>query len=109
MKNLWLHGFYLTVIGVLGFQLWAKTASTKRVFEQVDKVLTTNCEIIKGTSESLFYQIERNYYTNTKLFEQTFANAKAVKNATKSADNVLSNELSNLKDGKPNLNKIVTT
>ena len=33
MKNLWLHDIYLSVIGVLGFQLWAKTVAMRLALE----------------------------------------------------------------------------
>ena len=39
MKNLPLHVFYLSIIGILSFQLWSKTTVDNRAFEQVEKVL----------------------------------------------------------------------
>ncbi len=68
MKNLWLHGIYLTIIGILGFQLWSKTTEARFIFSQVDQVLKSDNEVLRSNSEYIGNQIEKNYSTNPEKY-----------------------------------------
>ena len=57
MKNLPLHVFYLTIIGILSFQLWSKTTIDNRAFEQVEKVLEEDFRLLNGNAERLTKEI----------------------------------------------------
>ena len=111
MKNFWLHGIYLSIIGILCFQLWSKTAATRVAFEQVNKVLINNCELLDIDSKSLFYQIERNKEINPHIYEPIFLEAKQTKESTESANNFIekliiktqNNEKLNLKEVKDSI------
>ncbi len=89
MKNLWLHGIYLSIIGILGFQLWSKTADARLAFGQVEQVLKNNCEVLRMDSDNLFNQIEKDYSTNPVKYEHFFTNAKEIRIASQSASNFI--------------------
>ena len=68
MKNLPLHVIYLSIIGILSFQLWSKTAMTNQAFEQVEQVLEKDLEFFKvshkNLEEAINVTIFRNYTRN---------------------------------------------
>ena len=97
MKNLWLHGIYLSIIGILGFQLWSKTTETRYTFGQVDQVLKSNNEILKSTSEDMFRAIESNYLRNPEKYEPVYTNAKEIRTASQSSSNFIDINSTNTK------------
>ena len=68
MKNLHVHLIYLSIIGILGFQLWSKTAMTNQAFNQVEQVLEKDLEFsdydIKNLENAINENIGRNYTSN---------------------------------------------
>lgn len=89
MKNLWLHGIYLSIIGILGFQLWSKTTETRYMFGQVDQVLKSNNELLRLNSESMLNEIEKNYSTNPEKYEYFHAGSKVYSKLFQSALNMI--------------------
>ena len=89
MKNLWLHGIYLSIIGILGFQLWSKTTETRYTFGQVDQVLKSDNEVLRKVSDDFFSQIEKDYSMNPKKYEYFFINSKSTKILFQSASNLI--------------------
>ena len=89
MKNLWLHGIYLTVIGVLSFQLWAKTLATRLAFEQVDRVLESNCTFFDWNAEYLFQDIEKQTESNPLSYKTYFDSGKQLREDSKLATNFI--------------------
>ena len=89
MKNLWLHGIYLSIIGILGFQLWSKTTETRYTFGQVDQVLKSNNEILRINSENILHEIEKNYSTNPNKYGYFFTGSKVNSVLFQSASNFI--------------------
>ena len=89
MKNLWLHGIYLSIIGVLCFQLWSKTAATRLAFEQVEKVLESNSSFFNSHSEYLFQDIEKQTETNPRRYKPYFDGAKQIRETSKLVSNII--------------------
>ena len=89
MKNLRLHGIYLSIIGVLCFQLWSKTAATRVAFEQVDEVLRSNSSFFDSHSEYLFRDIEKQAETNPLRYKPYFDAAKQTREASKLSSNFI--------------------
>ena len=89
MKNLWLHAIYLSIIGVLGFQLWSKTAETRFTLNQVAQVLKSNNEVLRINSEYLLYEIEKEYSTNTEKYGHLITSSKANSMLFQSASNII--------------------
>jgi hypothetical protein len=89
MKNLWLHGIYLSIIGILGFQLWLKTAETRFVFSQVDQALKSNNELLRLNSETILYEIEKNYSTNPNKYGFFHTGSKVYSLLSQSASNII--------------------
>ena len=84
MKNLWLHGIYLSIIGVLCFQLRSKTAATRVAFDQVEKVLESNISFFDSHSEYLFQDIEKQTETNPLRYKDYYLNGEKLTIACKS-------------------------
>ena len=89
MKNLWLHGIYLSIIGVLCFQLWSKTATTEYAFEQVDEVLRSNSSFFDNHSEYLFQDIEKQTETNPLRYKPYFLGAEQLRETSKLVSNFI--------------------
>lgn len=89
MKNLWLHGIYLSIIGILGFQLWSKTTEMRYTFGQVDQVLKSNNEVLRINSENILYEIEKNYSTNPNKYGYFFTASKVNSILFQSASNFI--------------------
>jgi hypothetical protein len=89
MKNLWLHGFYLTVIGILGFQLWARTATMKLAFEQVNSVLKNSNNVLKRESEYIYENILKNVASNPMQYEKFHYKGKVIKSVCNLATNLI--------------------
>ena len=105
MKYLWLHAIYLSIIGILGFQLWSKTAETRFTLNQVNQVLKSNNEVLRANSEAMFYAIEREYFRNPEKYEHFFNNAKEVSKVFQSSSNFIDIHSTNTKlEVKLNLN-----
>ncbi len=100
MKNLWLHGIYISIIGVLGFQLWAKTAVAKQAFSQVDSVLATNYQILNSNSDNIIKDIKGWSSTNPEKYDYLIKKVGLVNKSTKSVENVLSEHILKLDEGK---------
>ncbi len=83
MKNLWLHGIYLSIIGILCFQLWSKSAATKLAFEQVKEVLESNNAFFDSHSEYLFGEIQKETETNPRRYKPYFDGAKQLRETSK--------------------------
>ena len=97
MKNLWLHGIYLSIIGVLCFQLWSKTATTEYAFEQVERILQSDWELLDWNSKSSIEKIERNYSTNPNKYGYLIENAQEVDSTSQKAIAVIFKGFSDLK------------
>lgn len=93
MKNLWLHGIYISIIGVLGFQLWAKTTVAKQAFHQVDSVLKSNNSFLNNTSEYLFDDIKREYSTNPEKYGHLINKADTIVKMAKSTITILEQQI----------------
>ena len=89
MKNLWLHGIYLSVIGVLGFQLWAKTVAMRLALEPVSEVLECNNSFFDSHSEDHFNDIEKQVETDPRRYKSYFDAAKQTREASKLASNFI--------------------
>lgn len=89
MKNLWLHGIYLAVIGVLGFQLWSKAEGTRLAFEQVGKVLKSNSSFFDYYSKYLFQDIEKQTDTNPLKYKNYHLNGKQLTESSKLASDFI--------------------
>ena len=97
MKNLWLHGIYLSIIGIVGFQLWSKTTETRFTFSQVDQVLKSNNEVLRINTQDMFEAIESNYFRNPEKNEHSFNNSKEIRKAFKSSSDFIDINLTNTK------------
>ena len=97
MKNLWLHGIYLSIIGALCFQLWSKTTEMPYTFGQVDQVLKSDNEVLRKVSDDMLYTIERNYLRNPKKYETVYNNAKKIRTASQLSSNFIDINLTNTK------------
>ncbi len=100
MKNLWLHGIYIFIIGVLGFQLWAKTTVAKQAFQHVDSVLESNNSFLSNTSEYLFDDIKREYSTNPEKYGHLINKADTIVKMAKSTITILEKQLVESNKGK---------
>lgn len=99
MKNLWLHGFYLSVIGVLGFQLWVKTVSHKTMMSQMEEILKKNNSVLNDIATYNFDVIEKQSSTNPKVYEHLVSQAKIVRHTSKFFTEILSKNLFNVEKG----------
>ncbi len=110
MKNLWLHGVYLTVIGVLGFQLWAKTAWVDLAFQQIDRLIERNCQVLHGDSQILFEEIKKMIPTNPKVYGFLLKDTENIDTCSRRVNEALDMQLADLKIGeKANLNRTKNT
>ena len=89
MKNLWLHAIYLSIIGILGFQLWSKTTETRFTLNQVDQVLKSDNEVLRANSEYFLNEINRKYSTNTEKYGHLITSSKANSMLCQSASNII--------------------
>ena len=114
MKNLWLHGIYLTVISILGFQLWSKMTTVNVNTKQIEETLEKNCQMLFNDSQMLFFLIERNKETNPPIYQADFLQANRVMESVKTASNFIdlvltgnsTNKISNIKSIKDSLNTL---
>lgn len=111
MKMLWLHGIYLSVIGVLGFQLWAKTVENQTAHNSVmietEKILKENNIVLHYITDMRLAEIERYSSTNPLHYNHFGIRARTVFESSKSFTAVLARNLSNLEKGeKVNVNEI---
>lgn len=95
MKNVWLHGVYLSIIGILVFQLYATTKARDLAFEQVEEILKNNFQVLDADTQSLFEKIQKQYPTNPVRYEGFMTQATLVRNESKSVLNFISKELVN--------------
>ena len=104
MKMLWLHGIYLSVIGVLGFQLWAKTVENKTAHNSVmietEKILKENNIVLHYITDMRLAEIERYSSTNPLHYNHFGIRARTVFESSKSFTAVLARNLSNLEKGE---------
>jgi hypothetical protein len=105
MKNVWLHGLFLSIIGILAFQLYSTIKARDLAFGQVAQVLENNCKILDSDSRSLCDEIEKESARNFVLYEQYRDCERALVDQSKEVNNNVSNYLSEAKAGKK-LNKI---
>lgn len=98
MKNLWLHGIYLSIIGVLCFQLWSKTVATRVAFEQIGEVLKSNYAFFDMHSTYLFQDIEKQIETNPLRYKPYFLGAEQLKEGSKLVNNFIDNMLKNVQN-----------
>ena len=98
MKNLWLHGIYLSIIGILCFQLWSKTEATRLAFEHISKVLESNSSFFDSHSEYLFRDIQEETETNPRRYKPYFDGAKQLREASKLASNFIDKMLKNVQN-----------
>ena len=82
---LWLHGIYLSVIGVLGFQLWAKTVENKTIFTQIEQVSINTTKELSKESEHIYDIILNNVATNPTRYEVFQFKGKKIVEASNSA------------------------
>ncbi len=111
MKMLWLHGIYLSVIGVLGFQLCGKTVENKTahnsVMKETEKVLKENNIVLHYNSDMLLDQIEKYSSINPNHYGQFANRARTVYESSKSFTAVIARNLSHLeKNEKVNIKEI---
>ena len=111
MKNLWLHGIYLSVIGVLSFQLWAKTVAHQTahntVMTEVEKNLKENNIVLRYVNDTYLADIEHNSVINPDKYSRFSNRAKIVFESSNSFTNVLAKNLFNLEKGeKANIKEI---
>ena len=111
MKMLWLHGIYLSVIGVLGFQLWTKTVENQTAHNSVmietEKILKENNIVLHYITDMRLAEIERYSSTNPLHYNHFGIRARTVFESSKSFTAVLARNLSNLeKNEKVNVKEI---
>ena len=104
MKMLWLHGIYLSVIGVLGFQLWAKTVENQTAHNSVmietEKILKENNIVLHYITDMRLAEIEKYSTTNPLHYNHFGIRARTVFESSKSFTAVLARNLSNLEKGE---------
>jgi hypothetical protein len=100
MKNVWLHGIYLSLIGILAFQLYSTIKARDLAFGQVEQVLNNNFHILEADSKSLCETIEKQSATNFMLYEQHRNSERQVKEVSKAALNSISKYLGDVLSGK---------
>jgi hypothetical protein len=100
MKNLWLHCIYISIIGVLGFQLWAKTDVSKQAFHQVDSVLESNNSFLSNTSEYLFDDIKREFSTNPEKYGHLINKGDTIVKTAESTTTFLEQQIMRSNKGK---------
>ena len=83
MKNLWLHGIYLTIIGILCFQLWSKTAANNASFKQFEQVFNNEYVFLNAYSIYFFNEIDKQYKTNPSKYEKFRKHSENIFNASK--------------------------
>ena len=111
MKMLWLHGIYLSVIGVLGFQLWTKTVENQTAHNSVmietEKILKENNIVLHYITDMRLAEIEKYSSTNPLHYNHFGIRARTVFESSKSFTAVLARNLSNLeKNEKVNVKEI---
>ena len=111
MKMLWLHGIYLSVIGVLGFQLWAETVENQTAHNSVmietEKILKENNIVLHYITDMRLAEIEKYSSTNPLHYNHFGIRARTVFESSKSFTAVLARNLSNLeKNEKVNVKEI---
>ena len=111
MKMLWLHGIYLSVIGVLGFQLWAETVENQTAHNSVmietEKILKENNIVLHYITDMRLAEIEKYSTTNPLHYNHFGIRARTVFESSKSFTAVLARNLSNLeKNEKVNVKEI---
>ena len=101
---LWLHGIYLSVIGVLGFQLWAKTVENQTAHNSVmietEKILKENNIVLHYITDMRLAEIEKYSTTNPLHYNHFGIRARTVFESSKSFTAVLARNLSNLEKGE---------
>ena len=101
MKNLWLHGIYLSIIGVLCFQLWSTTAATRLAFEQVETAFKKDYEALNSNSTALFNSIYKNCMENQSSYNvDNFAKVQDLKKNSTLNINYIERQISNIEQSK---------
>jgi hypothetical protein len=110
MKNLWLHGMYWTVIGVLSTFLYLKTYSSETELIPLEGFLEKNYSVLKGYNEILFYDIDKSYSSDPAKYGHLLIRANAIKNASLSSQNVVLDNINLVKrNEKANISVIKHT
>jgi hypothetical protein len=90
MKHIWLHGIYLSIIGVLSFQLWSKTERAERAFGQIEETIKRGLQTIKEDNDNTSIEIEKQIYTNMMKYGMYKEPAKFIDAITKNSIEMLS-------------------
>jgi hypothetical protein len=107
MKNVWLHGIYLSLIGILAFQLYSTIKARDLAFGQVEEVLNNNYKVLDSDSESLCKTIEKQSVINLALYEQYRNSERQVKEQSGAVLNSIFKYLSDVKEGKKLSEKVI--
>ena len=70
MKNLYVHLIYLSIIGILSFQLWSKTTMTNQAFNQIEQVLEKDLKFFDYNIQDLKKATNANIGRNSTRYEQ---------------------------------------
>ncbi len=92
MKPIAFHILYLSVIGILGFQLWTKTKLLNGIISEMDNTTMYNCEKLRLCNEMIFGYTERNFSTNPK-YNEFLNSSKSIRTLTESVLSLIKREL----------------
>lgn len=101
MKNLPLHIFYLSVISFLSYQLWSKTTSNSRAFEQTERVLKKNDIFLDGSR----YYLEKDITKLVKAYPvpaivEYLKRVEAIKKASEDKKQWIDEQIVAIKQGR---------
>jgi hypothetical protein len=101
MKNVWLHGVYLTLIGILAFQLYSTTKARDLAFGQVEEVLKKDFQILEGSCSSMYEAVCRNCSIDSRAENPNYLwKVKDLEQMTRDKKNYLDRLIFELKNGK---------
>ena len=101
MKNLWLHSIYLSIIGILGFQLWSKTTVVSASFQQIEEILKNDFYVLKYSSQDLFTEVNKYYNVRpTDSNKNYFIESQEISALSNSEINYIDKRLLDLQTGK---------
>ncbi len=105
MKPIWLHGIYLSIIGVLSFQLWSRAATANAAFAEIDTIISHGLNVIKDDNGNISSEIEKQIYTNIMKYGMYKEPTKHIAAVTKNTIDFLTKSYENRDFNIENLKK----
>jgi hypothetical protein len=101
MKNVWLHGLYLSIVGFLAFQLYSTTKARDLAYEQVEEVLKKDFVIMNETANSYSNAVEKNCLARASTYmEYYYSKNKRLKKISKYFEEYINKQVMDTEQGK---------